>query len=89
MTERPHFIVELWKRQPLGLLLQGFAFLALGAICYVVEAEVETGVWPHRLGLVAVPALAVGMILTHRAAFRLQKERNAEKSTRSPAPWDK
>ena len=89
MPGRPPFIVELWRRQPWGLMLQAFAFVSLGLIGYTVMAEVDTGVWPYRLGPIAIAALAVGMVLTHLAAVRLARERKRQDVARSSAPWDR
>ena len=88
MPERTRFIVELWRRQPWGLLLQGFAFVSLGSIGYYVVSDTEIPDWLHRVGIAALASLAIGMGLTHRAAHRLQLERRSQDHARSPAPWE-
>jgi hypothetical protein len=87
MSARPHFIAELWRRQPAGLALGAFALLSVGVIFYCVSAKIG-GRWLFPLGVASVIAMALGMHLTHRAAFTLQQERRAQDSARSPAPWE-
>jgi formate-dependent nitrite reductase membrane component NrfD len=89
MADRPHFMRELLRREPLGLMLW---IVGLAAFAYV-WFTLEPGVVSHPSLRVAVVfgflSFAIGMPLTHGAAFRLQRERRAQDSARAPAPWER
>ena len=90
MPERPSFIVELFRRSPAGLLLYLVALAALAFVWYSFEVDPTVAhdlrVWAV---VVLVASLLIGMPLTYRAAFRLQRERMAQDAARTAAPWER
>ena len=84
MADRPSFIVELFRRSPLGPSLGIVAFVALAFLWYSFEIDPSV---PHGLRVIACVvaflAMSIGMHLTHKAAFLLQCERRAADSARA------
>ena len=89
MPERPPIIVEVFRRSPLGPSLEIVAFVAFAFLWYSFEDSASV---PHSLKVgvffIGFTSLAIGMHLTQKAVFQLQRERRAQDSARSSAPWD-
>jgi hypothetical protein len=88
MSREPSLLVELIRRHPVGPTLYLLGFLGLGILWFNFEPGTPTSGVVKIIGLLGIAALAVGMPIAHRHAFRLQLERRARKSARSPSPWD-
>ena len=81
-------MVELWKREPVGLLLYGYVFLVVGLAFYFIEVTDRAPLWLRIMVIAGFISTPIGMIRVHRAAFKLTKERRSEDFARTPAPWD-
>ena len=82
-------MAELWRREPLGLLLHGFTVLTVCTVGYFITQEIDAYPWINIMAIVAFITTPIGMYRTHRAAFRLSQERRSQDCARTPAPWDK
>jgi len=89
MAERPHFISELIRRAPLGPVLQLIGVVALAYIWLTLKPGVASDPSFRVVATIGFLAFALGLPITHRAAFRLQLERQAREAARESAPWDK
>ena len=88
MADRPHFISELVRRAPLGPALQLVGVVSLAYIWLKLEPGVASDPSFRAVATVGFLAFAIGLPLTHRAAFRLQRERQARDAARTSAPRD-
>jgi hypothetical protein len=89
MADRPHFISELFRRAPLGPVLQLIGVAALAYVWFNLVPGAVSDPSIRVAAIISFLAFAVGLPLTHRAAFRLQRERRAQDSARSSAPWER
>ena len=88
MSDRPNFISELVRRAPLGPALQLVGVIALAYIWLRLKPGVASDPSFKFVAILGILAFAVGLPLTHRASFRLQRERQARDAARTSAPWD-
>jgi len=88
MSNESPFLVELLRSHPWGPALQVVGFIGLGVLWFNIDPTEVASPFMKVVWFIAFVALAVGMHLTHKHAFRLQRERDARTSARSPAPWD-
>jgi hypothetical protein len=88
MAGRPHFISELVRRAPLGPALQLIGVIALIYIWFKLKPGVVSDPSFKVVAIIGFLAFSIGLPLTHRAAFRLQRERQARDAARTSAPWD-
>ena len=82
------FLVELFRTAPVGLVLQLVGFASVAALWFMIETDRPASTAMKVVWGIGFVALAVGMHLTHRDARRIQAERHARKTARSPSPWD-
>jgi len=85
VNQRPHFIVELWKRERLGVSLYAYGLLCIPLIFFLIREDEPVTLFLIILVLSAIVAIAVAMHRTSRAGIKLQRERSA----RSAQPWEK
>ena len=82
------FLVELFRKAPLGPVLQLVGFACVATLFWLIDSDrPATGLMKVVWG-VGFVALAVGMHLTHRESVKLQARRRAKRAERSAAPWD-
>ena len=87
MSDTQPFIAELFKRQPLGLLLVVVGALSLAFVAVCFERELNVGPFLGIGVVVAFLAWLVGGPLVLREASRIQTERRARESQRTTQPW--
>jgi hypothetical protein len=88
VSQEPSLLIELIRRHPVGPVLYLVGLVALGILWLNFEPGIPTSGLVKVIGLFGIAALAVGMPLAHKHAFKLQSERRARQSARASSPWD-
>jgi hypothetical protein len=88
MGSEPSFLAELLREHPVGPALQVVGFIGLGVLWFNIDPTVVASPFLKVVWFIAFVSLGVGMLLTHKHAFKIQRRRQTRASARSASPWD-